>query len=39
MHLSYMSYLITSNYLSNYLSYYEIGFGVINYSNNSEIKF
>lgn len=37
MHLSYMSYLISSDYLR--WSYYEIGFGVINYSNNSEIKF
>lgn len=37
MHLSYMSYLISSNYLR--WSYYEIGFRVINYSNNSEIKF
>lgn len=37
MHLSYMSYLITSNYLRK--GYYQIGFGVKNYSNNSEIKF
>lgn len=37
MYLFYMSYLISSNYLR--WSYYEIGFGVINYFNNFEIKF